>query len=313
MTEEEERKAEPAVEASKPQKKSKVAPRPEGSPDLEAATAVAPDATDTEGVEAAETARTVKKSPARLRPKYYRFAPIDRLERERVLHDERYTEGSSEELTFVHIGKCGGYSVADALASSAEIQSRFRNVKRIHLRPPYYQSNARYLFVLRNPIDRLISAFAWRYQKVVEEKSREFQYPGEFEALTKYGSLNHLAESLVRDGRLSNDAMRSMLEITHFRHDISYYLSGLLEHLSPEQIFGVFTQDNLASDMETFLGVQDVDRQNASADAVFERNMALSSIARENLKQIFARDYDCIKALNALYPLGDARMAALME
>lgn len=253
------------------------------------------------------------KRPARPpRPKFYRFAPIDRLERERVLHDERYTDGSQDELTFIHIGKCGGYSVADALASSPEIQSRFRSVKRIHLRPPYYQRNARYLFVLRNPIDRLISAFAWRYQKVVEEKSREFQYPGEFEALTKYESLNNLAESLVRDGRLSNDAMRSMLEIAHFRHDVSYYLTGLLEHLSAEQIFCVFTQDNLGADMEKFLGVQDVGHQNVSADALFEKNMSLSSVARENLKLVFARDYECISSLNALYPLGDERMAALM-
>lgn len=280
----------------------------EASAEVKASSAVEVDAE-------ADTVKPVKapKRPARQpRPKFYRFAPVDRLERERVLRDERYTDGSQDELTFIHIGKCGGYSVADALASSPEIQSRFRSVKRIHLRPPYYQSNARYLLVLRNPIDRLISAFAWRYEKVVVEKSREFQYPGEFEALTKYENLNNLAESLVRDGRLSNDAMRSMLEITHFRHDISYYLTGLLEHLSAEQIFGVFTQGNLGADIEEFLGVRDVGRQNVSADVLFEKNMSLSSVARENLKLIFARDYECIRSLNALYPLGDETMATLM-
>lgn len=254
-----------------------------------------------------------QKTARQKKPKYFRFAPIDRLERERVLHDEKYTDGSEDELTFVHIGKCGGYSVADALAASAEIQSRFTRISRVHLRPPHYQSNARYLFVLRNPIDRLISAFAWRYQKVVQEKEHEFQYPGEFDALVKYGSLNNLAENLVKDGRLSNEVMRSMLSITHFRHDISFYMDGLLPRLTPEQVFCVFTQDQLAEDMERVLGVEGISRQNKSEDILFEKNMALSVVARENLQQIFARDYECIRALNALYPLGDERMAALME
>jgi hypothetical protein len=254
-----------------------------------------------------------KPSVRQKKPKYFHFAPIDRLERERVLHDEKYTDGSRDELTFVHIGKCGGYSVAHALAISPQIQSRFTRISRVHLRPPHYQSNASYLFVLRNPIDRLISAFAWRYQKVVQERELEFQYPGEFEALVKYETLNNLAEVLVRDGRLSNEAMRSMLSITHFRHDIAYYLEGLLTNISPEQVYCVFTQDQLTEDMERVLGVDGISRQNKSDDTLFEKNMALSTVARENLKLVFFRDYDCIRSLNAIYPLGAEKLEALLQ
>lgn len=104
-----------------------------------------------------------------------------------------------------------------------------------------------------------------------------------------------------------------MLSITHFRHDIAYYLEGLLTNISPEQVYCVFTQDQLAEDMERVLGVDGISRQNKSDDTLFEKNMALSTVARENLKLVFSRDYDCIRSLNAIYPLGAKKLEALLQ
>lgn len=246
--------------------------------------------------------------------RHFRFVPTDRSERERVIHDEKYTDGSPDELTFLHIGKCGGYSVADALAASPNIQSRFKSIKRVHLRPPHYQSNARYLLVLRNPIDRLVSAFSWRYQEVVQGKgANEFKYAGEFEALSRYENLNNLAERLIIDGILSVETIKYMLDILHFRQDISYYIEDIVAKATPGQIYGVFTQDRLAEDIKEVLGVDSATHRNRSQLALFEKNSVLSDVARRNLKTVFARDYECIKSLNAIYPLGAERMNALLQ
>lgn len=245
--------------------------------------------------------------------KYFRFTPIDREERLLVLHDEKYTDGDPAELTFVHIGKCGGYTVADALAISPVVQERFSRVKRIHIRPPYYQKHAQYLIVLRNPIERLCSAFEWRYQKVVASKEQEFRYAGEYEALSKYGGLNDLAEQIFRDGDLRIDVVSDMLKITHFNQDMNYYLGELLGSMRSDQIFSVFTQETLRQDMRDVLGVNEAILLNKNASDIREASEGLSAKARQNLKRFFARDYDCIRALDALYPLGSKKMDLLLQ
>ncbi|AKI03361.1 hypothetical protein IMCC20628_04695 (plasmid) [Hoeflea sp. IMCC20628] len=244
--------------------------------------------------------------------KYFRFVAVDREERLRVICDEKYTDGDPSELTFVHIGKCGGYTVADALAISHVVKERFSRIKRIHIRPPHYQKKARYLIVLRNPIDRLSSAFAWRYEKVVKSKDQEFRFAGEFEVLEKYNDLNTMAERLIRDGEFCIEAIGDMLKIVHFSQDIFYYLDPLMRSVRPDQIFSVFTQETLQQDMQEMLGVDDAVHMNRNESDLAETNMRLSPQARRNLKRFFARDYECIRTLDALYPLGQDRLKRLL-
>lgn len=52
---------------------------------------------------------------------------------------------------------------------------------------------ASYLVVVRNPISRTLSAFNWRYKLVVEQDAQRHRFPGEYEALSRHGSLNSLA------------------------------------------------------------------------------------------------------------------------
>lgn len=251
-------------------------------------------------------------SPA-AKPKYFRFTPIDSKERERVIHDEKYTNGSRDVLTFVHIGKCGGYTVADALAISPIVQSQFKSIKRIHLRAPHYQPEARYIFALRNPLDRLISAFAWRYQKVVEEKEYEFQFLGEFEVLDKYKNLNNIAEQIYLNGEANIEVLRDVLTITHFKHDIAYYLYEMLKKLKKDQVFSVLVQNGLSVEMAQELGVDSAIHENKSKSVSSEKGAELSDLAQRNLRRLFARDYECIKLLDAIYPLGAERMEYLMQ
>ncbi len=104
--------------------------------------------------------------------------------------------GRTDYLNFIHIGKCGGRTVNAQLRESPDVRSDFVRVWRTHVRRPIYKSNTRYLFVVRNPIDRAVSAFNWRKRMMSENGSQRKDFAGELEALSKYGSIENLAVEL---------------------------------------------------------------------------------------------------------------------
>ena len=74
---------------------------------------------------------------------------------------------------------------------------------------------------------------------VVTEEQRH-RDPGEFEALTQYGSINVLGEALYDDsGTPRPEVIKAMQKIGHIRMDISYYLTKLLDRCRPDQIEAV--------------------------------------------------------------------------
>ena len=52
------------------------------------------------------------------------------------------------------------------------------------------------MIVIRNPIDRFISAFNWRYKLVVLDKTQEERFVGEKNTLIKYSRVNNLSENI---------------------------------------------------------------------------------------------------------------------
>lgn len=227
---------------------------------------------------------------------------------------EKYETGSPSQLTYIHIGKCGGETLYKALLASPVIKAQFANVKRVHVRKPYYQQNARYLIAVRNPVRRVLSAFNWRHHLVVETKVQEFRFSGEYEILQKYGTLNHLAECLYDDdGRLLLDTVKDWLAIHHLKEDISFYLSPLLERLRREQLFAVMAQETLNRDIEQFLGVSDVSSEHRYGEKTDAERLVLSDRAKANLRLFLKADYDCVQKLADIAGLTPQLMGQLMR
>ena len=97
-------------------------------------------------------------------------------------------------LNVVHIGKCGGGTVTLAIEQSTLLRERFESIEITHIKKVQYSDNESYLIVIRNPIDRAISAFNWRYHLVVETEKQRERFKGEWEILKKYSSLNSISE-----------------------------------------------------------------------------------------------------------------------
>ena len=207
---------------------------------------------------------------------------------ERKKSASHYTQTS-----VIHIGKCGGGSLNAAL-QEAEIADKFRI---FHVRRPVFRKNMRYIILARNPITRTISAFNWRYKLVVVTEEQRHRYPGEFEALTQYGSINELSEALYDDdGIASPETIKAMRTIHHIRMDISFYLTKLLERCRPDQIEAVLMQETLNQDIAKVFGINNEYQIHENSDM---RGPPLSSKARKNLMRFLHRDYEALARLYA--------------
>ena len=71
----------------------------------------------------------------------------------------------------------------------------------------------KYIIIVRGPISRAISAFYWRYKLVVQTGEQRNRFPGEFEILQKYQTLNRIAENLY-DEKGHKKVAREMMAMT---------------------------------------------------------------------------------------------------
>lgn len=225
---------------------------------------------------------------------------------------EKYLPGSKHTLVYIHIGKCGGASLNSAVQRSRILRDEFRHITRVHIEKPAYIPDARYLIVLRNPVSRALSAFNWRYRLVVEDASQDSRYEGESDVLRKYGTLNTLAENLYVGEELNEEVAGEFRLIHHLKEDISFYLSDLLEQVDAEQIFAVLAQENLDGDIEAHLGVLNESRIHSNRPETDSEKLQLSDLARSNLKRFLQRDYDAIRRLDEMHPIGSERLELLL-
>lgn len=227
---------------------------------------------------------------------------------------ERLRRADSRQLCYIHIGKCGGATVSAAISASPVIAEAFDRVTTTHVVRPVYKPRNRYLFVVRNPIDRALSAFNWRYRLVLDAATPDLRFPGEAQALARHGTLNALALALYDgDGdRVRPAAARDFRCIHHLRENIAYYLDPAWGVLTPDQIFAVLCQETLDADIRTVLGVPAPRRLHDNRSTTPDARVVLSDRARANLSRFLADDFAALQRLMTLFPLSAERRAVLL-
>lgn len=220
---------------------------------------------------------------------------------------------SENELIYIHIGKCGGSSLWEAINQSTVVKSTFSRVHKVHMGKPPVLGRAKYLIVIRNPIRRAISAFNWRYKLVVEDEVQRHRFEGEWEILSKYKTLNSLAENLYDNGTLNEDVATEFQSIHHLKENIEFYLDELLETLHKEQVFGVLATETLGDDVMRQLAVSSMKRTYENGKYVDKDKKVLSERANANLKAYLQGDYRCLETLLELNPLTVCEASRLLE
>ena len=221
-------------------------------------------------------------------------------------------EDSDQQIIYVHIGKCGGASLWRAINESTVLKDRFARIGKVHIVRPPFLNNANYLIVVRNPIKRALSAFNWRYKLVVEDAEQKDRFPGEYDVLNKYTSLNALAESLYEGEVLNEAAAKDFRMIHHLREDIAFYIGSLVNKVRKDQIFGVLATETLDDDISRILGVPKVEKVHENSSQMKSEKMHLSETAYNNLRLFLKDDYTAIEKLLELHEMDPAQRDMLL-
>ena len=189
-------------------------------------------------------------------------------------------------VRLIHIGKCGGMTVSTLLS--------LRGIKHkaIHVRKPIFDSAHKYIILIRNPIQRFISAFNWRYKLVITDKAQENKFNGEKETLNKYRTVRNLAADI------SNFDINKTY-IHHIKENINFYLGDFLTHCKKENIVGIITTENINYDMEQIFGKgikHNIHIHKNKPDG----NCELTDAEKAKLKSYLHKDYECIHKLYAM-------------
>lgn len=209
----------------------------------------------------------------------------------------------------LHIGKTGGTAIKHALAAYPESKewAIFLSGHSVTLRrvPP----GDKVVFFTRDPLQRFVSAFFSR-QRQGQPRHHLRWTPAEEVAFKEFGTANELAEALsAADDARRDRAITAMRSIRHIRSsywdwfgDEKYFASR------GGDILFVGRQETLTSDFERLksllglpadLGLPTDEVQAHRNPSTVNKN--LSSVAEDNLRRWYARDYQFLKLCQSHY------------
>lgn len=203
-------------------------------------------------------------------------------------------------IIFIHIGKCCGSVVYFNLKKRniKFINVHHANFKRDNKSPyplSYIPEDRNYIFLatIRHPIDRWVSAFNFKYTRVVVNNEND-KWEGEREGYIKWENANNLAESLYNEeGELNDEAVNFALNGSdHMKFGIHHYLRLLKR--SHKLYF--IRHENVREDYEGFFGV-DFIYPNYNLQPNFKQNDIISLKAYNNLKRLLINEYKIIEKL----------------
>ncbi|MBB5754986.1 hypothetical protein [Prosthecomicrobium pneumaticum] len=184
----------------------------------------------------------------------------------------------------------------------------------VHIRKPPIDPTARYYIAVRAPIERAVSAFNWRFRKVITEGGQAARFPGEAAILAHYGTLDRLATALYReDGTDDPLAQGNFRSIHHLGESIAFYLQDLLASIAPQQIGAVLVQERLDEDIARVFGVRAGPRLNEHRSATPPAQRVLSQRARHHLRRFLDSDFACLETLHRWGALPDETYARMIR
>ena len=209
---------------------------------------------------------------------------------------------------FLHIGKNAGTAMKAALRQ-AQGSAKYRVLVHTHeVRLTGISEIDHYFFCVRDPIERYVSGFLSR-QRQGQPRFFNAWNEGETEAFPRFHSPDALAVSLSAGGTEQRDAEVAMRAIRQVRtsywdwfRDPEYFKSRA------DHILWIGHQEALdLGPLAATLGLEslvlptDSWRANKSPDAKPE----VSDLARQNLREWYAKDYLFLDLCTELHPHGD--------
>ena len=206
-------------------------------------------------------------------------------------------------LVIIHIGKCGGSTVSNTL--------QINNIKYtgIHISKVEYNKDKKYVIVIRNPVQRFISAFNWRYYLVCDIEKQKNRFKNEKEKLEKYKNIDNLCEELKHDKNIFNGNKKSGNYIHHLKEDIFYYLENFIDKCPKKQILGVICTETLKTDVKNIFDI-DV-KKHKKNNKNYSKNITDKNY--KILKSYLKKDYEIIDKMYKYNWINDNQYSFLQK
>lgn len=135
----------------------------------------------------------------------------------------------------IHVGKCSGTALQISLRYHKISFKLIHHANNCNPRPiipnklTNGKDNYQFIFCIRHPIDRLISAFNYKYTRRIIEKAGA-QFKPENEGLKYFETIQKLAENLYNeDGSENLEAINFCSNCDHINYGLHHYLNNFNE------------------------------------------------------------------------------------
>ena len=195
----------------------------------------------------------------------------------------------------VHVGKCGGGTIF--------IECKRRKIKfeKAHLRKPKIRKRYQYVILIRDPINRFISAFNWKMFRCLTKEGQNihgkkpYQNTNESTGFKFWKNINNFAENLFdENGNMNHMASHLIKYSNHLQLDIHFYLENLIKICNSKNC-QVIRHEYYNEDINQVLNIKSVKTNNHKNN--YRYSKYISDKGRQNLKKLLKKDYECFQIL----------------
>ena len=191
-------------------------------------------------------------------------------------------------IYIIHIGKCGGGSLKQ------ELKKKNKDFKGCHCKKPIIKEKFKYIILIRDPINRFISAFNWKMFKCTTKEVNKNNI-NEIEGYKYWNDINNFAENLYdKNGNINDMALKLIENSNHLHFDINYYLEEILPFCNRNNC-DIIRYEYYHNDISKVFNIESI----SSKSHVYTKpyNKYISDKGIENLRKFLEKDYNCFHKL----------------
>ena len=164
-----------------------------------------------------------------------------------------------------------------------------------------FRKNVKYIILIRDPINRFISAFNWKMFRCLTEEGQNYQgmfkpkKKIEMEGYQYWENINKLAENLYdKNGNINDMALKLIKNSNHLHMDINFYLEDILP-LCNKNNCNIIRYEYYHDDINKVFNIRQITSNNHVYNKQYSKYISPKGI--NNLKIFLEKDYKCFYQL----------------